>query len=52
MTHKFTKTCHFARQFLRRKFSQIVYQLTLIKSLSLAHSGLNLADFREKIKVQ
>ncbi len=52
MTHKFTKTCHFARQFLRRKFSQIVYQLTLIKSLSLAHSGLNLADFREQIKVK
>ncbi len=31
MIHKFTKILNFAGQFLSRKFSQIVYQLTLMK---------------------
>ncbi len=52
MIHKFTKTFHFVRQFLNQKISQFICQVILINILSFAHSSLNFAYFREKIKVE
>ncbi len=42
MIHKFTKIFHFVCQFLTQEFSQIVYQLTLIKIILVEFPLLNL----------